>query len=304
MNRRVKSDEIQSAFEALEQLDALRGQARNARLQILQQHQGNCVLKTFFSFACDWRLASAGISISTLEIDDQFSGYTSLEQGTRELFALTKKTFSSPVGNVRIRLKLRRLYSEWHPLVRKWGLRMLTRDMRVFVGLNLLRTIWPEDFVLFAVPPSHEPVSDGQRLFIFLDSPIAYTETGRPHQLALELFGRRLHKIQNTGVLEAILRSTTNEWPLIEHILNSHVSSTGFVGLRNLSSKLSLDLVAWHNTKSFEKQNFNGDRQMLSTLTEQVKNIFPNLPVTTTGILDQESQLSRPAALSARSMVL
>lgn len=139
----MELQEIISAFEVLETLDKIEGQARNQRLQILQIHCENKILKRVFKLTYDWRI-DLDINPMGLELKpvDQIASTWSLFDSWGQFLSLIFEAQHGSLGFLSKRKKLRRFLDQAHPLVAKWSLRIIQGDLQIYLSIKLLTKIW------------------------------------------------------------------------------------------------------------------------------------------------------------------
>jgi hypothetical protein len=264
MNR----SETSEAFQVLEQLDQVKGQARNLRLQILTEHQDNKVLKTIFSLATDWRsdlgLNVTGISScpsdTTLPIDESWSMFLDLLSEVEQRSGL--------IGN---RKKMMRFLEVCHPLVAKWSLRIVNRDLAIYLSTKMLAKIWGNAVgVPFQVPSSSTIMMNGVRTFIFVrhGRPVTYTEGFRKFNTANDCFGKQIARSCSDGVVEGWV--TSSDWPLTQSLLSHHASTLSKAGFKSLYYSLQFELINFYHNEDFEKAQYIPDNKYLFAILKSL----------------------------------
>ncbi len=280
---------VSRAFAALEELDQIKGQARNQRLELLTRHQDNYELKTVFRLATDWRL-EFGVLTTGLGVLDR-RNTTTVEHSWRVFLNLIEAF--EPSRLLTNRKKVMAFLQECHPLVGKWALRTLDRDLGVYLSTKMLAKVWGDEVcVPFQVPPLTTSRPDAVRTLIFVHQgrPVTYTANFRKFNTANDCFGKQIARIQNDCVIEGWV--TSNDWTLTQSLLTHHASTLSKGGFKSLYYGLRFEAVSFYHGDNYYRGDFRPDRRRL---IETVMGLNKRTSIT----LSQASGLTREHAIDA-----
>jgi hypothetical protein len=285
----MELSDVGHAFAALEELDQLKGQARNQRLELLMRHRDNCELKTVFRLATDWRL-EFGVLTTGMGVSDGNQTFT-VEDSWRAFLDLIE--VFEPSRLLTNRKRLASFLEDCHPLVGKWALRVLDRDLGIYLSTKLLAKIWGTDVcVPFQVPPLTISRPDAVRTFIFVHDgkPVTYTANFRKFNTANDCFGKQIARIQNDCVIEGWV--TSNDWALTQSLLTHHASTLSKGGFKSLYYGLRFEAVSFYHGDNYYRGDFRSDRHRL---VETVASLHKRTSIT----LSQASGFTREHSVDA-----
>ncbi len=261
----MKPQEITEAFEVLEALDKIEGQARNKRLDLLRLHAGNSVLKTIFKSAYDWRIELGMNPIGlALKVAYQNAPTSTLEHSYSEFLELISETRSKSGSFLLNRRKLRRFLDFAHPLLAKWSLRVFERDLKIYLSTKMIGKIWGSDICIpFHVPLALQQRTNGIRTFIFIynGQPVTFTEGFRKFTVANDCFAKQFGRVVDNAVIEGWV--TSNDWELSHSLLSHHISTMSKPGFKSLYYGLKFEAMNLYQPHEFEQGNFQAHNQEL-----------------------------------------
>jgi hypothetical protein len=275
LNSETSTDtDIQKTFAVLALLDSIRGQARNQRLQLLNEHRDLSTLKRVFALTYDWRqdlgINPTGISISDRHPEVSIWG---LDDSWSHFLNLISSTQQGLVGFVSRRRKFRTFLDQSHPLVAKWCLRILNRDLQVFISTKMLAKVWGNEVCIpFSVPTITEARTDGIRIYIFITNgmPVTFTDRFRNCAVANDCFGKQIARNCRNGVVEGWM--TSSDWALTQSLLSHHISTMSKGGFKSVYYGLRLELLNYYHHDQFESGTFAPTNGELPTI---VKSLHP-----------------------------
>lgn len=176
-------------LKILEQLESL-GDARNAKVELLEANKHNNDLKSIFVYTYDW-LRTYGL---VGKIPDE-KGEGDPDQNFQELLRLLDAFSARELTGHAARDAWKEFLLRCNDLERKWYTRVLNRDLRIKMGAKLVKKVWPDALSPFGCqlaldyekskpefPLVMEPKLDGMRVILVCRGSKAgcFSREGRP----------------------------------------------------------------------------------------------------------------------------
>ncbi len=276
INIKVNNSDILTAFSAIDSLWAIRGQARNRRIEVLTRNRENSVLKNLVSLAYDF---THSFQVS---IPDQLMGEnpeSNLEQNYCDFLALTRAlTYRECAGLKAHRECLAFLREKCGRTESRAYLHVLQHDLHCGISLRLAGKIWPDLDMEFDLPKTETDIQGMRAYFILRDGHIVcYSDGFREFPFFEATFGAQLKRGSSGDVIiEAMISS--KDWEFTEKVLHSKIKTFGKRAWKDAFYGIRCTLLNSYPVTSLfksEKSKVVGDQQLLSAIHRHLKEQSP-----------------------------